>query len=353
MLAQKLVAALSGLLVTCCAATAADTKIIYNLTSPTPTVAEAPHASVPAILGFWKEAGLDVEVNPTSGSTQAVQLVAAGTSHFTMATVEPLIIGKQKGAKLVAVYNHVREPIYTVAVTTDSAIKSLADVKGKRIGVLSLSSGAVPFSKAMLASVGIEPERGVTWLPTGIGQQSVHAVKSGQVDAIAYWDWGYAIMENAGLQFRHFVTDDTKNVLSLAIVAHEDFVAANPEATMKFAQAIAKATLFTITNPEAAVRIHWEKYPQSKPAGIPEDQALREAVHVLKARLEKYKIANRQIPKWGAFTPQEWNATQDFLVNSKLITEKRDVSTYYTDKFIDAVNAFDQQAVIERAKAYK
>jgi len=346
-------ASLVSLLLGSFAAYSADQKVIYNLTSPTPTVGEAPHSSVPAVLGFWKEAGLDVEVNPTSGSTQAVQLVAAGTSNFTMATVEPLIIGRQKGGKLIAVYNHVRAPIYTIAVTTDSPIKRLEDLGGKRIGVLSLSSGAVPFSKAMLASVGIEPEKGVTWLPTGIGQQTVHAVRSGQVDALAYWDWGYAILENAGLTFRHFTTDNTKDVLSLALVTNDDYIAANPDVPAKFAQGIAKAALFTLTNPEAAVRIHWEKYPQSKPAGVPEEQALKEAVHVLKARLEKYRIDNREIKRWGAFTPREWNATQDFLLDSKLITEKRDVSIYYTEKFLDQINDFDQQMVIDRARAYK
>ena len=184
-----------------------------------------------------------------------------------MATVEPLIIGKQKGGKIVAIYNHSRAPIYTIAVQADSPIKQLEDLKGKRIGVLSLSSGAVPFSKAMLSSVGVEPEKGVTWLPTGIGQQSVHAIKSGQIDALAYWDWAYAMMENAGVQLRHFTTPATKNVLSLAIVANEEFIAANPDATMKFAQGIAKAALFTITNPEAAVRIHWEKYPAVQAVG--------------------------------------------------------------------------------------
>lgn len=331
----------------------ADQKVIYNLTSPTPTVGEAPHSSVPAVLGYWKDAGLDVQVNPTSGSTQAVQLVAAGTSNFTMATVEPLIIGKQKGGKLIAIYNHVRSPIYTIAVPTDSPIQKLEDLKGKRIGVLSLSSGAVPFSKAMLASVGIEPEKGVSWLPTGIGQQTVHAIKNGQVDAIAYWDWGYALMENAGLKFRHFTTDNTKDVLSLAIVTNEDFMAAHPDVMVKFARGIAQAALFTLTNPEAAVRIHWEKYPQSKPTGIPEDQALKEAVHVLKARLEKYRIDNREVKRWGAFTEREWNATQNFLIDSGLISEKRDISIYYTNKFLDEINKFDQQAVIDRARAYK
>ena len=34
------------------AAAHAQTKITYLLTSPVPTVAEAPHASVPAVLGY-------------------------------------------------------------------------------------------------------------------------------------------------------------------------------------------------------------------------------------------------------------------------------------------------------------
>ena len=49
----------------------AQTKIRYLLTSPTPNVAEAAHSSVPEKLGYWKGAGLDVEVKPFAGSTGA------------------------------------------------------------------------------------------------------------------------------------------------------------------------------------------------------------------------------------------------------------------------------------------
>ena len=48
---------------------AQTTRIRYLLTSPSPIVAEAPHSSVPDVLGFWKEGGLEVEVKPFSGST--------------------------------------------------------------------------------------------------------------------------------------------------------------------------------------------------------------------------------------------------------------------------------------------
>jgi NitT/TauT family transport system substrate-binding protein len=340
------IAALSG-------PAAAQTKIRYLLTSPTPTVAEAPHASVPAVLGFWKEAGLDVEVTPFNGSTGATQLVLAGSAEFTMATPEALLVARQTDAKAVAVYNHVREAIYTIAVLKDSPIQKLHDLKGKTIGVLSLSSGAVPVSKAMLRAIGFDPEKDVKWLPVGIGAQAVNALKSNQVDAMGYWDWGYAILENAGLQFRHFGTPETDKLLSIMLIGNEDWVKANPEATVKMAQGIAKAALFTITNPEAAVRIHWQKYPASKPTNVPEEQALKDAVHVLQARLEKYKIANREVPRWGAFLPAEWQATQDFFFDTGLIPKKLDVSTYYTNRFIDPINDFDQAAIIAKARSYK
>ncbi|MGH7397858.1 MAG: ABC transporter substrate-binding protein [Candidatus Rokuibacteriota bacterium] len=342
-----------AILVTAASSVHAQTKVIYLLTAPAPDVAQASHSSVPVALGYWKDAGLDVDVQPTSGSTAAAQLVVAGTAHFTMGTVEPLVIGRQKGAKIISVYNHTREGIYTIAVPADSPITSLKQLKGKSIGVLSLGSGAVPFAKAMFRAEGFDPEKDVNWVPIGQGAQAVHAVKNGRVDALSYWDWGYAIMENSGVRFRHFSSDLTRNLLSLALIGNEEFVNANPDATAKLAQGIAKATLFTITNPEAAVRIHWAQYPASKPSGVPEDRALAEAIHVLKARSEKYRIEGRAVPKWGAYTKEEWERTQDFLFDSGMIARKLDVAQYYTDRFIPRINEFDAARVREQAKTYR
>ncbi len=177
---------------------AQTTRIRYLLTSPTPTVAEAPHSSVPDVLGYWRGGGLDVEVKPFSGSTGATQLVLAGSAEFTMASPEGFLVGRQSGAHAIAVYSHTREPIYTIAVVADSPVQSLGDLRGKTIGVLSLSSGAVPVAKAMLRSVGFDPEKDVKWLPVGLGPQTANALKAKQADALALWDWGYAILENLG-----------------------------------------------------------------------------------------------------------------------------------------------------------
>ena len=331
----------------------AQTRIRYLLTSPSPNVAEAAHSSVPEMLGYWKELGLDVEVKPFNGSTGATQVVISGSAEFTMASPEALLIARQEGANIQGIYNHVREPIYTIAVVKDSPIQKLEDLKGKTIGVLSLSSGATAVAKAMLRGIGYDPEKDVKWLPIGLGPQSANALKTNQVDAIAMWDWAYAILENAGFQFRHYETPGTSKLLSLMAIANVDFLKANPGAGMKFAQGIAKGTLFTLTNPEAAVRIHWQKYPASKPTNIPEDQAVREAVHVLQARLSKYKLEGRADPRFGAFTRDEWTSTQTFFFDVGVIKSKPDVGEYFTNDLIDDVNRFDKASIVKKAETYR
>jgi NitT/TauT family transport system substrate-binding protein len=344
---------LAVLVVLSVAPASAQTKIRYLLTSPSPNVAEAAHSSVPEKLGYWKDADLDVVVTPFNGSTGATQVVISGSAEFTMASPEALLVARQEGAKVKGVYNHVREPIYTIAVLKSSPIQKLEDLKGKTIGVVSLSSGATIVAKAMLRSVGYDPEKDVKWLPIGLGPQSANALKANHVDSIAMWDWAYAILENAGFQFRQFETPGTASLLSLMLISNESFLNANRDAEVKFAQGIAKGALFALTNPEAAVRIHWEKYPASKPTNIPEDQALREAVHVLQARLWKYKTEGRADPRFGAFTPKEWTSTRDFFFDVGLINMKPDVADYYTNDLIDDVNRFDRAAIIKQAASYR
>ena len=143
-----------------------------------------------------------------------------------MPTASPLLIGLsavmvaiQEGAKIRAVYNHVREPIYTIAVLKDSPLKDLKDFGNKTIGVLSLSSGATSVAKAMLRTANFDPEKDVKWLPIGLGPQAAAAIAAKQVDAIAMWDWAYATLENLGYQFRHFETKETSRLLSLMLIA--------------------------------------------------------------------------------------------------------------------------------------
>jgi NitT/TauT family transport system substrate-binding protein len=334
-------------------AQAETTKIRYLLTSPVPDVASAVHASIPKSLGYWSGSDIEVEVAPFSGSSGATQVVLSGRADFTMASPEPLLVAKQEGGRLLAVYNHTREAIYDIAVEDASPIKKLEDLKGKTIGVTNLSSGALPFSKAMLSTVGIDPDKDVKWLPVGLGPQTANALHSKQIDALALWDYAYAILENLGFKFRHFTTPEMSSLLAFMLIGNEDFVNKNPAATVKMAQGIAKSVIFTQTNPEAAVRLHWEAFPGTKPTNVSEDKAMKEAVHVLNSRLDKYRVAGRKTTKWGFFEKQDWENTQDFYKKIGLIKKKIDVDQYYTNRFIEQINDFDPNQVIAKAKSFK
>jgi NitT/TauT family transport system substrate-binding protein len=86
---------------------------------------------------------------------------------------------------------------------------------------------------------------------------------------------------------------------------------------------------------------------------MPEDQAMREAVHVVKARLAKYILEGRIDPRYGAFTPDEWTSTQSFFLNVGFINKKIDVTDYFTNELVDGVNRFDKAAIVKQAEAYK
>ena len=68
--------------------------------------------------------------------------------------------------------------------------------------------------------------------------------------------------------------------------------------------------------------------------GQKKEQALKEAIHVLEARLAKYKIENRKDPRFGAFTRDEWLATEDFFFNVGLIKTKPDIASLVETKYV-------------------
>jgi NitT/TauT family transport system substrate-binding protein len=67
------------------------------------------------------------------------------------------------------------------------------------------------------------------------------------------------------------------------VVARSDLNADQERALKGCLRAYAKSIVFTKANPEAAIRISWNMYPDGKPKSVAEDQALASAVAVNKS----------------------------------------------------------------------
>jgi len=329
------------------------TKVVYTLTTKDVSVGLSAHTSLPLTLGYWKAEGLDVEVTTLDGSTAGLQQLAAGNIQFATVGPEVAMIAREKGVKVKSFYVVSGVTIFRVVVPRDSTIQTVGDLRGKSIGVSALSSGAVPVAKALLASGGLDPDKDVKWVGVGTGAPAAIALNQKNVDAMALWGDFQAGLENRGLQFREITAPFMKELLGQVVIARDDFLAEHPGIAAAFARGLAKATLFGLSNPEAAVRIHWKMYPQSRPAVSDDARALREAIHVFNARFDTQRIDNREDKRWGASTDAQWNRLHAIYKEQKLIQGTVDVHDVFTTSLIDDVNRFDAQTVIRQARDYR
>ena len=92
--------------------------------------AAAPFA-IATKMGWYKEAGIKVELVPLPGSTDCVKAVATKDVQYGVPSIEPVAIIRPQGVKVKNFYTAYQANIYGIAVPDDSPIKTFADLKGK------------------------------------------------------------------------------------------------------------------------------------------------------------------------------------------------------------------------------
>jgi NitT/TauT family transport system substrate-binding protein len=328
-------------------------KVVFAVTTKDISVGHSAHSSLPQALGYWKEEGLDVMVTSVEGSAAGMQQLAAGNLQIVSLGPEEIVIGREKGVKIKGFYVQARETIYRLVVPADSPLQKLADLKGKTIGVPALASGSVPFAKALVASVGIDPEKDVKILAVGVGAPGRLALQQKTVDCLALWDTLQASLENSGMQVRRLDSPLIQEMLGQTLATRDDQVTENAAMLVGFARGIAKATVFGLANPEAAVRIHWKMYPETKPQTGDEAKALKDALNVFNARFSLQRVDNRSDPRFGVGSPAQWEKLKGIFKEYKFIEGTVPAADLYTVALIDQINKFDRAAIVVQAKAYK
>jgi NitT/TauT family transport system substrate-binding protein len=328
-------------------------KVVFAVTTKDISVGHAAHSSLPAVLGYWKAEGLDVEVASVEGSAAGMQQIGSGNIQVVSLGPEEIVIGREKGVRIKGFFVQARTTIFRLVVPADSPIKTVADLKGKTIGVPALASGSVPFAKALVASVGLDPEKDIKILAVGVGAPGALALQQKTVEALGLWDTLQASLENRGIALRRLDLPMVQQMIGQTVATSDSYLAENPDVLVGFARGIAKAILFGVTNPEAAVRIHWKAYPQTRPQAGDDAKLLKEAIHVFNARFELQRVDNRPDKRYGIATPAQWQTLVNIYRDQKIVQGSAPPADLYTDRLVERINAFDQQAVIRQAREYK
>ena len=332
----------------------AQTNVRVAWCARTVSSAAAPYA-IATKLGWFKEAGITVELVPLPGSTDCVKAVATNQVQYGLPSIEPVAIIRPQGVKIKNFYTAYQGNIYGIVVPADSPVHKFTDLKGKSIGVTSMASAGVIIARALAATNGMDPDRDVKIVVAGEAAQTAALLRSGDVQALSQFDTQYALTENAGAKLR-FLDKDNEAIArfpSNGFIALEETLAKDRAQAVALTQAYAKGTVFAMTNPEAAIRILWEVYPQTKATGKDEATALRDDLKTLEARARNWRLEAGGVTKWGENSEANYGAYVDFLLKNGVIKEKVAVADLITNALIDDINKFDANAVKAMAQGYR
>jgi NitT/TauT family transport system substrate-binding protein len=148
-------------------------------------------------LGYFKEQGLNVEINDFKGGAQSLTALVGGSVDVVTGAYEHTLRMQVKGQDILAVIELGRYPGIALAVKTDRAdkIKSAADLKGARIGVTAPGSSTNMIVWYLMAKAGLKPDD-ASYVGVGTGPSAIAAIQKGEIDAISNIDPVIAKLES-------------------------------------------------------------------------------------------------------------------------------------------------------------
>jgi NitT/TauT family transport system substrate-binding protein len=334
-------------------ATQAQTPIRVGFCAKTMTPAAAAAFAVATKMGWFAKDGIKVDLVPIAGSGDCVKAVATRDVLFSIPSVEPLAVIRTQGVKAKNFYTAYQGNIYGFAVPDDSPIKSAADLRGKKIGLISMGSAGLIVARALVQAEGMNPDKDVSIVVAGEGAQTAALLRNKQIDALSQFDTQYALIENAGIKMRLLPRPEIEKFPSNGFVALEETLATRRKDAIAVTKGYAMGTVFAIANPEAAVRMFWEVYPQSKAVGKDEATALKDDLNTLAARVRNWRLEAGGAKKWGESVATNYQAYLDWLLKAGVLKEKASAADLITNDLIDEINSFDVAAVQKQAKEWK
>ena len=320
--------------------------------SRTVSSAAAPFA-IATKMGWFEKAGIKVDLVPLPGSGDCTKLVATGELAFALPSAEPVLVIRPQGADVKVYYTAYQGNIYGFAVPESSSLQTIADLKGKKIGVIGMGSAGAIFARALVADAGLDPVKDVSIVVAGEGGQTAALLASNQVDALSQFDTQYALVENAGVKLRLFEHPGIGKFPSNGFIALGETLKTKRRQAVALAQGYAMGTAFAMANPEAAVRILWEVYPQTKAIGKDEAAALRDDIATLNARAKSWAYEKVGAKRWGDNVADNYTPFVAWLLKNGVIKQALPVAEFVTNDLLDEINGFDTAAVVAEAKAYK
>ncbi|MGP6170007.1 ABC transporter substrate-binding protein [Microbacterium sp. A204] len=322
-----------------------------KITIATPTPAGTP-AGIPIwtgeLNGYFADENLDVEVITFPGQpANAVATVIAGQADLVITSPDALIVptANQGPQGLTWMFTPYQAPTFAIAVLADGDIEDAGDLEGATVAMPSTGAPFETFLKANVQGEDADPA-GVQIVAVA-GAAAVEQLNQGVVDAIVMnpSDIAQATVAS-GTDVRMLpLADDVADDFGAGFLMRSDATDEQKDAYARYLRAYLKSAIFAKANPDAALEMNWELYPESRPTGG--QVAVDAALASLKATIDLFVPA--EDGQWGYISPERWDKHIAALGLSEKIP---DPSVLFDNSMLDTIGDFDVAEVEKEAADY-
>jgi NitT/TauT family transport system substrate-binding protein len=282
--------------------------------------------------GYFRDAGIDLDIRSGNGSGSAHRLVANNDSQFSYGSCASMVNLAAKGAPLISVAVIDAMGTEAVIVRPDAGVSKLGDLKGKSI-LTTANAGVNTFFPLVLKNGGLaEGDVKITNVPDGALVSSYLQGAGGSVGILGGLDDKPAeIKANGGAQPVTFAYSDFGvNQVGYCIVTNTETLKNNPDLVKRFVEATLKSYKEAEGNPDQAIAAMADIVGGT----MAEDQGKAQARAVLDVTLGVlYSKANTD-KKLGLHVASDWDDMLSLMKKYNDLQTDKPATAFYTNDYV-------------------
>ncbi|HVY33912.1 MAG TPA: ABC transporter substrate-binding protein [Caulobacteraceae bacterium] len=298
--------------------------------------------------GFYREEHLQVTTRFTDEAIKTLMSCTRGESDICPMPIEPMLEHYDDGVRMKMFISSADTFTVVIAVPEDGPLKTLADLKGKAIGVhLATGSAGVFPTQSALAAAGVKPGE-TTMVTVGMNQEAMDALASGKVAALGLPMYEMVPFIAAGAKLRILRHPILGHIANGGYASAPSVIAAKADALGRFSRAIVKTSLLIRYNPKAAARA----FLTAKGEPFTDADVTRIAAD-LTAWENDLPASDPTAPRIGEVKEGDIQRYIQLLAQAGVMKRQIPAAEFVTGQFVDVANDFDHEAFEARAKAMR
>jgi NitT/TauT family transport system substrate-binding protein len=274
--------------------------------------------------GYFTANNVAVTFQTGHGGADVAQQVGAGNADIGGGIGETTMIVRPNGLPVRAITQLGSHPLFKLVTRKDSNVKAIADLRGKKLGVIGYQDTSY---YSLLATLGINGLKRADLEIQAVGPAGVTQLMIAKsLDGImATPEWADTI-ETSGVPLDYFDIEKYFPAMAQAILTSDKMIKERPAAVGGFVKSVMQAMRDCMADPAAASRDFVAAVPQQAGKEADMERILRRYVNDVYATTPASAL--------GTYDPARLKTVQKFYLDNNIIQTAVPVEDLYTNQFV-------------------